>query len=97
MSIHDEITAHIAAKRLYPILPVIPGDPVERTLVVTKKINTLIEGPWPNVSMERRANRLRADLETFVMGRKVAVSMTPFKHKFRALACPASPYMRICA
>ena len=81
MSIHAEIAAHIAAGRLYPIRPVIPSDPVERTLVVAEDVNQLIEGPWENTAMERRANRLRADLEAFVKGDVIGISLIPFEHK----------------
>ena len=81
MSIRAAVNAQIAAGRLYQVLPAIPCDPVERTLVISEDINQLIEGPWDSCTMERRANRLRADLEAFVKGDVIGVSLTPFAHK----------------
>ena len=81
MSIRAAIQAHIAAGRLYQVLLAIPGDPFERTLVISDEINQLIEGPWDSCTMERRANRLRADLEAFVKGDVIGVSLTPYVHK----------------
>lgn len=80
MSIHAEINAHIAAGELYQVRPM-AGDPTERTMIITKDIMQLLEGPWGTDSLERRANRLRADLESFVKGDPISVSMTPYEHK----------------
>lgn len=81
MSIRAAITAHIEAGRLYQVLPAIPGDLVERTLVISEEVNQLIDGPWVSSTLERRANRLRADLEAFVKGDWIGVSLTPHAHK----------------
>ena len=50
-------------------------------MVVTEDIQHLIDGPWKSQTLERRANRLRADLEMFVEGKHLTVSMTPYEHK----------------
>ena len=81
MSIRTTINGHISAGRLYQVQSVILGDPVERTLVISDEINQLIEGPWDSSTIERRANRLRADLEAFVKGDVIPVSLTPYAHK----------------
>jgi len=81
MSIHGAINGHIAAGTLHQIKPVVGSDPIDRTIIVANDIHSLLVGPWENETMERRANRLRADLETFVTGQIISVSMTPFEHK----------------
>lgn len=50
-------------------------------MVVSDEVRQLIDGPWPSDAMERRAYRLRADLESFVRGQVVALSLTPYAHK----------------
>lgn len=81
ISIRDEINIHVAANRLFEITPPIPGDPIERTMLVSAGIYSLLQGPWENRSIGRRAGRLRADLEVFVKGQVITVSLTPYQHK----------------
>ena len=50
-------------------------------MVVSSKIQALLDGPWSCDWLERRAGGLRADLEMFVRGQVLSVSMTPYKHK----------------
>lgn len=49
-------------------------------MVVSSEIRELLEGPWSNDTIQRRAYRLRADLEAFVIGQIISVSMTPYQH-----------------
>lgn len=79
MSIRDEIKARIDDKRLSLLRPVFDSDPVVRTMVISNDIKALIEGPWADASWERRCNRLRADLEAFVIGDVLAVCLTPYE------------------
>ncbi len=79
MSIVQTIQTHVQEGRLQWIEP-LNDDPVERLMAVSDDIWSLIEGPWPDRSIERRANRLRADLEFFVQGQKLAMSLIPYHH-----------------
>lgn len=81
MSIEPEIAKAVAAGKLFNIEPVIPGDPAVRTMVVSADINQLLEGPWESETLERRGNRLRANLEAFVKGDIIPVSLTPYEHR----------------
>lgn len=81
MSIESEIAKAMAAGKLFNIEPVVAGDPVIRTMVVSTKISKLLEGPWESETWERRGNRLRADLEAFVKGDIITVSLTPYEHR----------------
>lgn len=55
------------------------SDPVERILVYTDQIRTVLEGPWTLPSCSSRAGRLRADLEAFVRGDRVSICLTPYE------------------
>ena len=63
MSIRVEINRRVAEGRLFLLEPVIEGDPVTRTMLITPEIKDLLSGPWEDESVERRVGRLRADLE----------------------------------
>lgn len=52
------------------------GEPA-RSLLVSDEVARLIDGPWDAETEARRAGRLRADLEHFVNGGVISVSMTP--------------------
>jgi len=71
----------VAEERLFILRPWLESDPVVRTMVVSEEIKDLIEGPWEDISWEERCNKLRADLEEFVKGSVLAVSLTPHRHK----------------
>jgi hypothetical protein len=86
MSIRDVIHDRIASGRLFPVEPVMPDDPVKRGMVVSSEIHRLLVGPWHTVAMERRCNRLRADLEVFVKGGQVSVCLTPYRAKAAYMA-----------
>ena len=50
-------------------------------MVVSDEVQELLDGPWSTGGLARRANRLRADLEMFVRGQVLGISMTPYRHK----------------
>jgi hypothetical protein len=77
MSIRVQINGRIAEGRLHNLEPVLPSDPVERTMLISAEINSLLIGPWPNANAAKRFGELRADLEAFVKGEKVAVCLDP--------------------
>jgi hypothetical protein len=91
MSIDDWIADLIAEKRLHLVEPPFEGDPVERTLLVSPEIWSLINGPWFGAEAEKRCNRLRADLEAFVMGGSTAVCPIPYEAEEAFLGFLDSP------
>ncbi len=80
MSILDEINKRVADGSL-SILGPAQGDPFKRTLALTPGLVGLLTGPWPDLIIERRCGKLRADLEYFVKGEPIAMSLTPYEHK----------------
>ncbi len=81
MSIRDEINRRLAEGALFLLQPVIAGDPVHRTMLISPEIGHFLSGPWDTVSEERRANRLRADLERFITGQFIGLCLTPYQAK----------------
>lgn len=77
MSIDDLVGNLIESKQLRVLEPLMPGD-IRRHMLISPEVQALIDGPWPTVAWERRCSRLRADLETFVRGDLVSLSLTPF-------------------
>lgn len=55
----------------------LPSDPTKRAVLLSKEVYPLVMGPYANVHHERRAGRLRADLESFVKGEQITISVTP--------------------
>lgn len=65
--------------RLVSMEPVFSGDPIARQMFLSPEVSALIEGPWPSAKAEKRCGHLRADLESFVLGREVGVCNRPFE------------------
>jgi hypothetical protein len=82
MSIRAVIKSHLEATppRLIQLFPVIGGDPVVRTMFLSPELDSLLSGPWDTPTIERRCNRLRANLEVFVKGEEVQVCLDPYVH-----------------
>ncbi|MCY4394914.1 MAG: hypothetical protein OXC10_07255 [Rhodospirillaceae bacterium] len=80
MSIINRIEDLVRDGRLSHIEPLDHSLAVKRNLLVSVGIRELIEGPWQSKTVERRAYRLRADLEAFAVGHVLGVSMTPYQH-----------------
>ena len=76
MSIRDVIRARVEEGRLLHLRPVMADDPVKRHMFITEEIRTLIMGPWTNKQMQMRCGYLRGNLESFVKGQIVSVSLT---------------------
>lgn len=91
MSIRDEIDARIKEGRLFPLEPSVPGDPVERCMVISKEIKGLLDGPWENAEHEDRCGHLRGDLEAFVVGDVLAMCLEPYEAKTAYMARLDSP------
>lgn len=81
MSIINRVRQLVSEDRLSLVVPLDPGSEVKRIMAVSEDIRGILDGPWPDLSMERRAYRLRADLEAFVSGHVLAVSRTPYEHR----------------
>lgn len=81
MSITVQVQSLVNAKRLHYVEPLDASLEVKRVMVVSDEVQKLLDGPWSTGSLARRANRLRADLEMFVRGQVLGISMTPYKHK----------------
>lgn len=79
MSIVSRVRSLVGEGRLFQIEPLDSSLEVRRVMVVSGEIQELLNGPWSNDALQRRANRLRADLEAFVIGQIISVSMTPYK------------------
>jgi len=75
MSIINRIEDLVRDGRLSHIEPLDHSLAVKRNLLVSVGIRELIEGPWQSKTVERRAYRLRADLEAFAVGHVLGVSM----------------------
>jgi hypothetical protein len=73
------INTWVAGGELFPVIPRMAGDPIGRTLLVSKEINSFLTGPWEDHVAERKAGRLRTDLEQFVMDAQITICMVPRK------------------
>src|SRR5215475_8192816 len=81
MSIHSEIGDRILEGRLHQMRLTLASDPVVRRLFISNEIKDLIDGPWPDLTWERRCNRLRANLEAFVRGDVISLCLKGFVAK----------------
>src|ERR1700739_230486 len=86
MSIDAQIQKCVDAAELFPLvvdpaLPVMDPKAVPRRMFVSREIKAHLDGPWPNADAEIRCGRLRADLENFVLGNRIAMCLTAYEHK----------------
>lgn len=79
MSIDDVVQRAIERGDLACLPMLVPSDPRERVMLLGEEVSGLIMGPFTNVAHERRAFRLRADLESFVKGEEISICLTPRK------------------
>jgi putative component of toxin-antitoxin plasmid stabilization module len=76
MSIREEWQKLVADGFLSKLEP-FPGDPRARTVLTSKEIQELIEGPWEGEQGNRCA-KLLATLQNIVAGRKLVVNLNPY-------------------
>jgi hypothetical protein len=79
MSIREWIGEMVACHCLHPLEPVLKSDPIAREMYLSAEVFALIDGPWGSSQEARRCNKLRADLEAFVTGRRRTICVRPFK------------------
>lgn len=77
MSIHDWINQAVGDKRLHWVDPVFRSDSVQRRMLVTTEIASLIDAPPARFAS--RCAKLRADIESFVTGDEITVCLEPFE------------------
>jgi hypothetical protein len=77
MLIREFINARLSDGLLSLVVPRLAGDAVRRTMLISTEVNSFLTGPWDSEVSERKANRLRADLEGFVSGEWISICMTP--------------------
>ena len=76
-SIQDALREAVHEHRLWPLKPEFDSDPIKRVMLLHPELHTLLKGS----QNELRIGRLSADLEHFVKGGEVSVSVVPFEHK----------------
>ena len=77
MSIRNEWQTLVAqGDHLFRLKP-LDGDRAERTVLLSKEMNDLIEGPWEEGAEGNRLARLLATLHNVVAGRRLVVCLTP--------------------
>jgi hypothetical protein len=77
MSIRNEWQRLVAeSEQLFRLKP-LDGDPAARTVLLSKEMNDLIEGPWEEGEEANRLARLLATLQNIVAGRRLVVCLTP--------------------
>jgi hypothetical protein len=91
MSIRTEIKNRCGEGRLSPLDLAIPGDRVERVILLSEELRRLISGPWKSENLRYRCGRLRADLEEFIKGERISACLTPFKAKSAYMGLLAPP------
>lgn len=84
MSIGGDLQQAIASGELMPLPMRLETDPQNRVMLLSKEIQGLVLGPYLTTAHEVRAHRLWADLESFVRGENVSMSLTPMKAKAAA-------------
>lgn len=75
----DWIKTLLSNGRLFELEPSFEGDPIKRRMLLSDEVWGLLSGPWGSKTEERRCQALRADLEAFVKGEELSVSVTPRK------------------
>jgi len=78
MSIRAEWQKLVADGELFRLEP-LPGDPDERTVLMSPEVNELLTKQMPEGPDANRRSRLLATLQGIVAGRRIVACMTPFE------------------
>jgi hypothetical protein len=81
MSIRVEIQRQIIAGEVVRVLPALRSTPVVRSVVVSRDIYALLQGPWGTAEETQSFSKLRADLDSFISGAPVSVAEKPRRSK----------------
>jgi hypothetical protein len=79
MSIHDQIRAWVEQGCLVQVVPILPHDPIVRTMLVTKELADFLNEESASDEQVSRRAALRADLEAFVKGDRISASLDPYR------------------
>lgn len=79
MSIRSAIGRHLRHGRLFAFEPEFSSDQCVRSFVYGEEIKTLFDGPWVAASCATRVASVLADIESFVRGQEVVISLVPFQ------------------
>lgn len=85
MSIYDEIQHRETEGRLSRLRAVLPASEV-RKIYINHDVSKLARGPWPDNNAAKRAARVRAILESFIIGDQLVVRLPPSKNVHTVLA-----------
>src|SRR5262245_14864262 len=80
MSIRRVIRERIADGQLFELSQSLPSDPHERRMFLSEEVAALVMGPWVDQKWANRCMRLRGNLEEFLKGEELAVSLRPYEH-----------------
>jgi hypothetical protein len=79
MSIRDEILRRVEEGRLSLLQPMLDSDPVRRHMYVSEEVQCVLDGLDDTPACAKRAMVLHAELERFVRGDRIAISLIPYK------------------
>ena len=77
-SFRELCRTHVASRRLFTLEFRLPGPAMERTLLLSPEVASLVFGPWPESPAGERCASLRATLEGFIAGNAISVCWPPF-------------------
>ena len=89
MSISEELESAVADGRLIRFELEFDSDERKRSILLHPRVWSEIYGNHPD--FRERFGRLRADLEMFVRGQHIRMSMTPYQHKKAYMGLLAPP------
>jgi hypothetical protein len=84
MSIRTEWQKLVANGEVFKLAP-FDGDPLRRTVLMSREVNDLVSGEWEEGEEGNRRARLRATLQNIAAGRRLVVCMQPFKARVAVL------------
>jgi hypothetical protein len=90
-SINDIIKDECGRGRLFPLDPLLSGDPIIRGLYVSEEVKKMLNGPWQTTKEEEEWFTARAILDNFISGRLISVAKTGHNKPKHTMA-PLKPY-----
>lgn len=90
MSIRDEIKAHLG-KDLWCLMPEFEGDETPRTVFVSREVESMVLGPWPESREGKRHAEARALLDAFTSLCHITITEDPFDKAAHAILARVHP------